>query len=163
VLYCNMKAKLPTLKTPRNRLPFETLIVAHLLKKFAPFIESEGSVPHKPVIFKALFSLLVVCPKFWSVYLSSALRMLHVLPSRPPKFHHSNIWWRLQIIELPFIVFSNLLLLSLRSKYTAQLSVLSVWVESLKFHTHTKQLVKLQFCIFSISPCLIKRRENKRF
>jgi hypothetical protein len=74
-------------------------------------------------------------------------------------YHPSNVWLSVQVMKLISIHSppSCHLLLPLRSKYSPQHPVLktpSIYVLLLvwetKFHTHTQQQVKLQFCVFHL-------------
>jgi hypothetical protein len=85
--------------------------------------------------------------------------LLHVLILNPPPPPDIIFLWRVQVMNLsPHVKVSNLLLLppsqpnffSQHSVLKCPLYVLSLeWVT--KFHTHTKQHVKLQICIAKFS------------
>jgi hypothetical protein len=80
-------------------------------------------------------------------------------PPHPPWFNFpNNIRWRIQVMKFIIMQFSpRSVFLPFRSKYSPLLK----W--ETKFCTHTAQLTKLQFCIFSSLGFLIWDGKTKYF
>jgi hypothetical protein len=120
-----------------------------------PKVHFDPILPSTPWSFKWLFSFGFSHQN--PVHVSPLSHACHMpCPPHSPWFDLSNnIWWWIQIMKLPTVHLSPFSCYSipLRSKYPPQHPVLKhpqsmPLTSETKFHTHTKHLAELWFCIF---------------
>jgi hypothetical protein len=150
--------------TPWSRVLFEKVTVAQPVKKFPAFMEPKGSFPcsqhpaASPYPYALVSSLYAYQSKFY-VYFSSLQCALHHLLHPPSLDHLKNMWVRGQITQLLIMQFPTAPL-PLHPSYvqifpsapcsqTPSVCVLPLMWQT-KFHTHTKQQVKLYFVYFKL-------------